>query len=184
MPHDHDPQRRALAAFLATLPALPALASPGDTLVAYFSRTGHTRVIAGLLQRALGATLFEIRAASPYPDDYLATVERARRESAAGTEPGLAARMDVTPFRHVLLGFPVWGMTTPAPIRSFLRQHALAGRTLTPFITHGGHGTGDCLTVLARHAPGATLRPAFVMEAEQERRVMERVNAWLARAAG
>jgi flavodoxin len=61
------------------------------TLVAFFTRSGNTKVIAGTLQRALGADLFEIRAARPYPDDYDETVERARIERDRGAEPVLAA---------------------------------------------------------------------------------------------
>ena len=47
------------------------------TLVAYFSRSGNTRVVAGLIHRALNTDLFEILPASPYPEEYLATVEQA-----------------------------------------------------------------------------------------------------------
>ena len=63
------------------------------TLVAYFSRSGNTRVIAGLIHRQLGTDLFEIRPASPYPEDYLATVEQARQERDSGYEPGLEAKV-------------------------------------------------------------------------------------------
>ena len=51
------------------------------SLVAYFSRSGNTRVIAGTIHRALGADLFEIRPAQPYPEDYEQTVEQARRRA-------------------------------------------------------------------------------------------------------
>jgi flavodoxin len=61
-------------------------------LVAYFSRSGNTRVVAGLIQRAMGADMFEIRPATPYPEDYLATVEQAKQESERGFEPALAAK--------------------------------------------------------------------------------------------
>jgi len=44
--------------------------SGSGTLVAYFSRSGNTRVIAGTMQRLLGADLFEIKPARPYPEDY------------------------------------------------------------------------------------------------------------------
>jgi Flavodoxin len=54
-------------------------------LVAYFSRTGNTRVVAGLIQRAFGADLFEIVPTAPYPDEYLATVEQARQERDRGS---------------------------------------------------------------------------------------------------
>jgi len=79
----------------------------------------------------------------------------------------------------VFLGFPIWGETTPAVIRSFLRAHDLSGKTLIPFVTHGGYGLGNSQSVIASHAPKARLLQGFVMEADQERRTMERVTDWL-----
>ncbi|RYF82749.1 MAG: flavodoxin [Comamonadaceae bacterium] len=156
---------------------------PAPILVAYFSRTGNTRVVAGLLQRSLGAELFEIVPAVPYPLDYLQTVEQARQERDRGAEPALAATVsDITRYATVFLGLPIWGETAPPVIRSFLKAHDLAGKTVIPFITHGGYGLGSSESVIARHAPRSTLRPALAMQADQERQTMERVNAWLQRA--
>lgn len=61
-----------LAAGLASAPgaAQAQQRSNGRTLVAYLSRSGNTRVIAGQLSRRYGADLFEIRTAVPYPEDY------------------------------------------------------------------------------------------------------------------
>lgn len=159
-------------------------ATPGArTLVAYFSRSGNTRVVAGLIHRARrsgGTDLFEIRSASPYPEDYLATVEQARQERDSGHEPALEAKVAVmADYDTVFLGFPIWGETAPPLIRSFLTSHDLSGKTLIPFVTHGGYGLGNSQSVLARHAPKARLRKGFVMEADQERRTMDRVTNWL-----
>jgi FMN-dependent NADH-azoreductase len=85
----------------------------------------------------------------------------------------------VAAYATVFLGFPIWGETTPPVIRSFLRAHELSGRTLRPFITHGGYGLGNSLTVLADHAPGARIEPPFSMEADQERRTLNQVTGWL-----
>lgn len=82
-------------------------------------------------------------------------------------------------YETVYLGFPIWGETAPPVIRSFLAMHKLAGRTLIPFITHGGYGVGDSLKVVAAHAPGARLREALVMQADQKRQTVERVMRWL-----
>jgi flavodoxin len=149
-------------------------------LVAYFSRSGNTRVIAGTIQRALAADLFEIRPARPYPEDYEQTVEQARQERDRGYEPPLEATVpDMAAYETVFLGFPIWGETTPPVIRSFLRAHDLSGKTLRPFITHGGYGLGNSLAVLADHAPGARIEPPFSMEADQERRTLNQVTSWL-----
>lgn len=175
---------------LASLPLSSCAASTGSagerwqggsrTLVAYFSRSGNTRVIAGLIHRELGADLFEIRPASPYPEDYLDTVEQARQERDRGIEPALEAQVsNMGVYDTVYLGFPIWGETTPPVIRSFLRAHDLSGKTLIPFVTHGGYGLGNSQSVLASHAPRAQLRRGFSLEADQERRTMNRVKSWL-----
>jgi flavodoxin len=150
------------------------------TLVAYLSRSGNTRVIAGLIHRALRTDLFEIRPARPYPEDYLQTVEEARQERDSGRERALEAKVShIAAYDTLFLGFPVWGETAPPIIRAFLSGHDLAEKTLIPFITHGGYGPGNSGSVLARHAPKARLHAGFVMEADQERRTMNEVNAWL-----
>jgi Flavodoxin len=79
----------------------------------------------------------------------------------------------------VLLDFPIWGMTAPPVIRSYLAAHEFAGRTLVPVITHGGYGVGQSLNVIARDAPKARLHDAFVMKADQERESLEQVSKWL-----
>lgn len=182
--------RRQLMAAMAGLPMVAGTpsASAADTrvtrpappvLVAFFSRSGNTRVIAGLLSRTLGATLFEIVPARPYPDDYLETVEQARQERDRGFEPPLKAQLDISPYATVFLGMPIWGETAPPPVRSFLSSHDLSGKTVIPFITHGGYGLGSSQRVIARHAPKAKILPPFSLQADQERQTMERVNAWL-----
>ena len=189
-----EPTRRALMTGLAGLSLAAAdtttAAAPwagsrpeGPVLVAYFSSSGNTRVIAGLLQRALGADLFEVVPATPYPEDYLATVEQARQERDRGFEPALKHRMpDIARYATVLLGLPIWGETAPSIVRSFLSAHDLGGKTLVPFITHGGYGLGSSERVIAQHAPKAMLRPAFSMQADQERHTMNLVDAWLGNA--
>ena len=165
---------------LAASTDVRAVPANGRTLVAWFSRSGNTRVIAGQIARSLQADRFEILPAQPYPDDYFETVEQAQRERDNGVEPPLSAlveRMDS--YETLYLGFPIWGTTAPPVIRSFLSEHDLAEKTIVPFITHGGYGTGDSLQVVASHAPEARLSDGFVMERPQERQTIERVMEWL-----
>lgn len=184
------PLRRKLMAALATLPLTGLAATSGAggelrqgvsrTLVAYFSRSGNTRVVAGLIHRTLHTDLFEIRPATPYPEDYLETVEQARQERDSGRERALEAKVsNMADYDTVFLGFPIWGETAPPVIRAFLSVHDLSDKTLIPFVTHGGYGLGNSLSVLASHAAKTRLRPGFVMVADQERRTMDQVNEWL-----
>lgn len=150
------------------------------TLVAFFSRTGNTRVVAGLIHRSMPSDLFEIQPARPYPVDYLQTVEQARRERDSGYEPTLAELVrNIGGYQTIYLGFPIWGETAPPIIRAFLSNHDLADASLIPFVTHGGYGLGDSQTVLRKHAPMAKILPAFAMQADQERQTMDLVTGWL-----
>jgi flavodoxin len=180
-----SPTRREMLTTSLLLPLaastdVRAAAVKGRTLVAWFSRSGNTRVIAGQIARALQADRFEIVPARPYPDDYFETVEQAQQERDSGFEPPLGAVVEsMDSYETVYLGFPIWGTTAPPVIRSFLSEHDLAGKTIVPFITHGGYGTGDSLQVVASHAPEARLTDGFVLERPQERQTIEQVMEWL-----
>lgn len=157
-----------------------ALLRDGKTLVAYFSRSGNTRVVAGQISRTLGVDLFEIEPARPYPADYFETVEQARQERDDGYEPPLKVTIvEIALCTTLFLGFPVWGETAPPVIRSFLAEHDLSGKTVIPFITHGGYGLGSSLAVARERAPRARIVEGFSMQAPQERQTVTRVMEWL-----
>jgi flavodoxin len=160
--------------------SLASQSQSSKVLVAYFTRTGNTRVIARQIRRALKADLFQIEPVNSYPEDYEETVAQAVRERDNGYRPPLKATVPNTgSYEAVFLGFPIWGETAPPVIRSFLSQHDLSGKTLVPFITHGGYGQGGSMNVVKEHAPRATVLNPFVLEADQERRTLTQVSRWL-----
>ena len=106
---------------------------------------------------------------------------RAAVERDAQFEPPLKAKVtNIAAYDSIYLGFPIWGETAPPIVRSFLRGHEFSGKTLRPFITHGGYGPGSSMAVLRSHAPQAQIAEPFVLEADQERRTMNQVRGWLA----
>ncbi|POT58523.1 flavodoxin [Citrobacter amalonaticus] len=187
----HDPTRRMLMTALAGLTlAHVSLASAATgaanvqgnsrILVAYFSRSGNTRVIAGVIHRSLKTDLFEIEPATPYPEDYFQTVEQAKNERAQGTKPTLKNSVgNIERYETVYLGFPIWGASVPPVVQTFLSTHNLAGKLLVPFMTHGGYGKGDSDDILASLAPTARREKPLIVECCQERRTTETVIHWL-----
>ncbi|GGE80918.1 flavodoxin [Massilia psychrophila] len=117
----------------------------------------------------------------PYPDDYLETVEQARRERDREYRPPLKAPVpEFARYQTIYLGFPIWGGADPPVICAFLAAYDFKGKTIIPFITHGGCGIGNSLTVLAADIPGGRLLDhGLVMQADQERQTLERVTKWL-----
>ena len=189
---EHDPTRRMLISALAGLTLANASlvsAATGNAnvqgksriLVAYFSRSGNTRVIAGVIHRSLNTDLFEIEPATPYPEDYFQTVEQAKNERARGVKPALKNSVTaISGYKTVYLGFPIWGTSVPPVVQTFLGSHNLAGKLLIPFITHGGYGKGDSEDILASQVPAARRERPLVIECDQERRTTETVTGWLA----
>jgi flavodoxin len=149
-------------------------------LVAYFTRSGNTKLIAAKMRRELRADLFEIEPAEPYPEDYEATVSQAEREKQTGYEPPLKKSVaEIGAYTKIYLGFPIWGSTAPTVIKSFLSRHDLSGKDLIPLITHGGYGAGDSLAVLRRMAPKSRLHRPFVIRMDQERAILNELTTWL-----
>jgi flavodoxin len=184
-------RRQTLVIGLGT--ALEFVADRGDaqqisgrsrTLVAFFTRTGNTKLIAAAVRRDLGADLFEIQPSEPYPEDYEATVAQAEREKQTGYEPALKENVgEIGAYSTIYLGFPIWGSTAPTVIKSFLSKHDLRGKELVPLITHGGFGAGDSLAVLRRLAPNARIGRPFIIRMDQERAILREVTSWLQTSA-
>lgn len=65
-------------------------------------------------------------------------------------------------------------------IRLLLSTHDMSGRSLGPFVTHGGYRLGSNLAAVADHAPGAHLLDAFSKGCDQERQALREVTEWLA----
>ena len=57
----------------------------------------------------------------------------------------------------VFLGFPTWDMQLPPPIKSFLHEYDLKGKTVVPFNTNGGYGPGSSFATVRELCPQSNL---------------------------
>lgn len=132
----------------------------GKVLISYFSCTGTTERIAGLIEEATGGDLHEIIPADPYTEEDLAyyTGGRADQEQA---DPSCRPEIDNTvegmeDYDYVFLGYPIWHGEAPRIISTFLESYDFAGKTIIPFCTSGSSGIGNSDNDLHALAPGAT----------------------------
>ncbi len=141
---EHDPTRRMLLTALAGLTLANVSRSSAATgnanvqgksriLVAYFSRSGNTRVIAGVIHRSLNTDLLAIEPATPYPEDYFQTVEQAKHERERGVKPALKNSVaDISRYETVYVGFPIWGTSVPPSCKRFSAAITLRGNYSSP----------------------------------------------------
>ena len=72
-------------------------------------------------------------------------------------------------FDVVFLGFPTWGMQLPPPMKSFLKQYDLKGKTVIPFNTNGGYGVGSSFQTVAELGPDSKILEGFTTRGGSER---------------
>lgn len=179
-----DTFKLALPLIAAQAAAHPTFAQGADgrRAVVYLSRSGNTRVLAGALARRFGADSFELRPRDPWPEDYEEMVDWASR--IRDSDVALAETPDLSGHDTVFLGFPIWGTALPGVMASFLRGDDLAGKTVLPFITHGGYGQGSSMDTVRSLIPGAEIVRPFVLECDQERASLRALDAWLGEVEG
>ncbi len=153
---------------------------PGKVLIAYYSWSGNTRVAAEQIRKITGGTLFEIKTAKPYPAEYDACVEQAKKECRSGFCPELASKAgDLAKYDVIFLGTPNWWSTMAPPVRTFLTTENLSGKTVIPFVTHGGGGMADCERDMRKISPKARFVKGGAFSGSGIRSAEAAVKAWI-----
>ncbi len=123
-------------------------------LIVYLSRTENTAVVANIIREQVGGSLERIEIQTPYPADYDAIVAQVAKENETGYLPPLKTSIqNIRAYDIVFVGFPTWGMQLPPPMKSFLKGHDLSGKTIVPFNTHGGYGSGSSFRSIEELCP-------------------------------
>ncbi|MCR5348712.1 MAG: NAD(P)H-dependent oxidoreductase [Bacilli bacterium] len=156
-----------------------------DDQIVDLGENGNTKIAAKLLQEALkekgfNANLFEIEPLIPYDRSYEGTLARSRQEYQDGAAPLINDGPNgYQAYDIVFLGYPNWWGTLPGPIVSFLRDHDLKGKTLIPFVTHGGQRFLYSLETIQKEAPQAPLLEGFAIAAPYMSSAKIVIDEWL-----
>jgi flavodoxin len=167
--------------------------SSGKVLIVYLSRTNNTKAIAKIIHEKVGGDLVALELVTPYPDDYKTTVAQVAEENESGFLPPLKTKIDnIQDYDIVFVGFPTWGMQLPPPMKSFLNQYELSGKTVVPFNTNGGYGIGSTFSTVKELCPNSEVLEGFstkggverdgilfVMEGEKEKEARLEIESWL-----
>ena len=115
-------------------------------LIVYLTRTKNTLAVAQMIQKHTDGKLVGLELEKPYPENYGEHVAQVARENSSNFLPPLKTKIDsIDIFDTIFIGFPTWGMKIPPPIKTFLTQHNLSGKTVVPFNTNAGYGVATGL---------------------------------------
>lgn len=139
-------------------------------LIVYVSRTNNTKAVAEIIQKNVGGTLVALELEKPYPKNYEATVQQVQKENETDFLPPLKTKIDnIEKYDVIFIGFPTWGMQLPPPMKSFLNQYNLKGKTIIPFNTNAGYGVGSGFETVKKLSRESTVLEGFVVEGGKEK---------------
>jgi flavodoxin len=149
-------------------------------LIIYYSRSGNTREIASQIHEMVGGDILELKTVEPYPDEYEAVVKQAKEERKSGFKPPLKTKVEnIGSYDVVFVGSPSWWSTIAAPVKTFLSEYDLSGKTIAPFVTHGGSGLGRSVADIAALCPNSTVLDGLAVWGENAKNARNDVSAWL-----
>lgn len=162
-------------------------------LIVYLSRTKNTKAVADIIHKYVGGDLVALELITPYPEHYQTTVDQVADENSRGFLPPLKTKFtNIDEYDVIFIGFPTWGMQLPPPMKSFLSEYDLSGKTIVPFNTNAGYGIGSSFDTVKQLSPDSEVLEGFstrggkekeevflVIDGEQKTVVQSEVHEWL-----
>jgi flavodoxin len=163
-------------------PTHAAATGTGKTkvLIIYYSRSGNTREIANQIHERVGGDIIELQTVEPYPDEYDAVTKQAKQELNSGYKPALKTKVEsVGSYDVIFVGSPNWWGTIAAPVKTFLSEYDLSGKTIVPFITHGGSGLGRSVTDISKLCPKSSVLDGLAVWGRDAKTAQNQVSEWV-----
>lgn len=119
---------------------------------------GNTEFIASIIQETLGGDLFAIETVQEYPGSHEPLLEFAYNEKSDDARPELSSHIEnLSEYDVIFVGFPNWNADLPMPLYTFFEEYDFSGKTLIPFVTHGGSGFSSTIRTIKSLEPDATV---------------------------
>lgn len=148
----------SVIAVFAALVSCSGSKQGSDMLVIYYSQTGTTKAVAEKIQKETGADIELIEAVQAYDGTFNETIARSQQEMNAGTTPEIKPiKSDLSKYKVVFLGYPVWMGTYALPVATFLKENAdaLKGVKVVTFCTFGSGGLNTSTDDMKEALPGS-----------------------------
>ena len=153
---------------------------PEKALVVYFTWGGNTRTAANEIGGITGSEVFDLQLATPYTRDRDEIEEVAKREVRDGVQPKLKALPEnLKQYDVIYVGSPCWFATIAPPVATFLATAELSGKTIVPFMTHGGSRMGKSISDIKRLAPKAKVTEGLPISESRVAQSKDEITAWL-----
>ena len=154
----------------------------GKVLVLYFSQSGNTEAVANIIHNEVGGDIVKLETVQTYPSDYNELVDYAQKEQKQNARPELKTKINnIDQYDTIFLGYPNWWADMPMPLYTFLDEYDLSGKTIAPFITHGGSGLSGTPDKIKKEEPNATVTDGLAVSGNSAKSSQSTVKNWLSK---
>ncbi|MCC8171577.1 MAG: flavodoxin [Parabacteroides sp.] len=141
---------------------------------------GNTEYIAHLIREATGGNLFAIKTERTYPSPHRALIDAAKKEAEAKQHPRLTTHIsNLKDYDIIFVGYPNWWYDMPMAIYSFFDEYDFSGKTVIPFVTHGGSRFSQSVETIAEMEQNAKVIKGPSVAARNVPEAKEEVVKWL-----
>ena len=167
---------------------------PIAVLIAFYSRAGenyfageyrriavgNTEKAAKMLAELTGGTLYKIRQAKPYAEEYQSCIAEAKADLQKKARPEvLELPDDLDAYDEIYLGYPNYWGTMPMAVYTFLEHYDLTGKTIHPFCTHEGGGLTRTVQDVQKAAAGATVTKGLAIRGSSVDEAKDALEKWV-----
>ena len=116
-----------------------------NTLLVYFSLEGNTKFIAEKIAKVINADVVSLTTSKAYPTEGFKKYFWGGKSVVFNDTPQLTTPpVDLTHYKSVIIGTPVWVGTYAPPIKTFINQNRISGKRVAFYACHGGGGAEKC----------------------------------------
>ena len=141
---------------------------------------GNTEFVAREIQKNLGGDLFAIETVQEYPGSHDSLLEFAYNEKSDNARPELSTHIEnLDGYDYIFIGYPNWNADLPMPLYTFFDEYDFSGKTIIPFVTHGGSGfSGTVRTIQSLEPDAAVIEAGLSVSRNSVASAQADVKAW------
>lgn len=141
---------------------------------------GNTEYVAQIISEATGGDLFAIKTGRTYPAPHKALIDAAKEEAEAKQHPKLTTHINnLKDYDIIFVGYPNWWYDMPMAIYSFFDEYDFSGKTIIPFVTHGGSRFSQSVETIADMEKDAKVIKGPSVSARSVPEARDSVVKWL-----
>lgn len=141
---------------------------------------GNTEYVAQIISEATEGDLFAIKTERTYPAPHKALIDAAKEEAEAKQHPKLTTHINnLKDYDIIFVGYPNWWYDMPMAIYSFFDEYDFSGKTIIPFVTHGGSRFSQSVETIAEMEKDAKVIKGPSVSARSVPEARESVVKWL-----